>query len=168
MQRSGGSRPLVGSGADRAGDLRGTNYFDWVLSFTDKDQIGELLRDAPQRALRGLGARPSSERARGMDATAPLDRAAADAATRTSDEPGPGCRGEARSGMKWTADRKHPDWEWTVGRVRHAICRGRALEVAAPRLDPNTEEVCGRCRSPIPHGARKFAIAAALASDPPR
>ena len=70
--------------------------------------------------------------------------------------------------MKWTADRKHPDWEWTVGRVRHAICRRRSMELVAPRLDPNTEEVCGRCRSPIPNGARKFAIAAALASDTPR
>ena len=61
--------------------------------------------------------------------------------------------------MKWTADRKHPDWEWTVGRVRHATCRGRAIGIAAPRLDPNVETLCGRCRSPIPNGARTSAIA---------
>ena len=67
----------------------------------------------------------------------------------------------AGGGMNWTADRKNPDWEWTVGRVRHAICRGRAREIAAPRLDPNMETLCGRCRSPIPNGARRFAIAAA-------
>ena len=72
-----------------------------------------------------------------------------------------------RDGMKWTADRKHPDWEWTVGRVRHAICRGRSIEVMAPRLDPNTETLCGRCRSPIPNGARTLAIVAAFALDSP-
>jgi hypothetical protein len=65
--------------------------------------------------------------------------------------------------MKWTADRDHRDWEWTVGRVRHVICRGRSKEVAAPRLDPSTERFCGRCRSPIPDAARTLAIAAGVA-----
>src|SRR5260221_10149355 len=68
--------------------------------------------------------------------------------------------------MNWTADRKHPDWEWTVGRVRHAICRGRAKGIAPPRLDPNIETSCGRCRSQIPNGARTFAIAAASGLSP--
>jgi hypothetical protein len=65
--------------------------------------------------------------------------------------------------MNWIADLKHPDWEWTVGRVRHATCRGRWGGTAAPKLDPNQEKVCGRCRSPIPKDALALAIAAATA-----